>query len=330
MPANLINGHKLQLTKSWRCFVKERSSSYFQTNAGHQTLRQTSDHHRKCKLNFFQDFIAAGKNVTIHSNFWEIECSRVLRFLCLSLSSEEMERVYSAAARGIGRHSPHPHAAKESLAQVFLRKRKMDTAFSLSFFFSVSSKGIAEWPVTIPDTITTWVAQAVGVDRNTGFGMAKPLNLVAFQSFFVSLKLPYSAQRGEQVAITATVFNYGEISLKVRCFQTFVNFSFHCQNPILNAYRHTGLPGSIISLVTRKLTLIDVTERRGIVDLNSQIRSSSSSSPWQPSSSSWSSSSAAAATASSSSLPAPLLLLLLWWWWWWWWWLWSWWWWFWG
>ena len=50
--------------------------------------------------------------------------------------------------------------------------------------------------------------QAIAVSNTTGFGLTPPFNLKAFKSFFVSLKLPYSAQRGEQVSVIATVFNY--------------------------------------------------------------------------------------------------------------------------
>jgi hypothetical protein len=50
--------------------------------------------------------------------------------------------------------------------------------------------------------------QAIAVSNTTGFGLTPPFNLRAFKPFFVSIKLPYSAQRGEQVSVIATVFNY--------------------------------------------------------------------------------------------------------------------------
>ena len=46
--------------------------------------------------------------------------------------------------------------------------------------------------------------------------MARPLNIQTFKNFFVSLRLPYSVQRGEQISVIATVFNYGEFEFKVR------------------------------------------------------------------------------------------------------------------
>lgn len=70
--------------------------------------------------------------------------------------------------------------------------------------------------VTIPDTITTWVMQAVAINNQTGLGLATPLRVVGFLSFFISLKMPYSVKKGEQVSLLATVFNYGDEEMRVR------------------------------------------------------------------------------------------------------------------
>ena len=69
--------------------------------------------------------------------------------------------------------------------------------------------------VTIPDTITTWVMQAVAINNKTGLGLATPLRIVGFSKYFISLKLPYSVKRGEQVSLLATVFNYHEDEMRV-------------------------------------------------------------------------------------------------------------------
>ena len=69
--------------------------------------------------------------------------------------------------------------------------------------------------VTIPDTITTWVMQAVAVNNQTGLGLATPLRIVGYREYFVSLKMPYSVKRGEQVSLLATVFNYHEDEMRV-------------------------------------------------------------------------------------------------------------------
>ena len=56
----------------------------------------------------------------------------------------------------------------------------------------------------------------------TGLGVARPLYVRTFKEVFVSLRLPYSVQRGEQISVIATVFNYAEFNLKVKnkCLQT--------------------------------------------------------------------------------------------------------------
>ena len=69
--------------------------------------------------------------------------------------------------------------------------------------------------VTVPDTITTWVMQAVAINNKTGLGLATPLRIVGFRKYFTSLKLPYSVKRGEQVSLLATVFNYHKEEMRV-------------------------------------------------------------------------------------------------------------------
>lgn len=90
--------------------------------------------------------------------------------------------------------------------------------FQLLSIFS-SPGGLVQMDVTIPDTITTWVMQAVAINNKTGLGLATPLRIVGKRDFFISLKIPYSVKRGEQVSLLVTVFNYhGEemqVSLKV-------------------------------------------------------------------------------------------------------------------
>ena len=69
--------------------------------------------------------------------------------------------------------------------------------------------------VTIPDTITTWVMQAVAINNKTGLGLATPLRVVGKREYFISLKIPYSVKRGEQVSLLVTVFNYHEEEMRV-------------------------------------------------------------------------------------------------------------------
>ncbi|KAK9405415.1 alpha-2-macroglobulin-like [Crotalus adamanteus] len=80
---------------------------------------------------------------------------------------------------------------------------------------SKESKEIA-LPVTIPDTITEWKAGAFCLSADTGFGLAQPTSLKAFQPFFIDLTLPYSVVRGEAFPLKATVFSYQTHCIRVR------------------------------------------------------------------------------------------------------------------
>lgn len=63
--------------------------------------------------------------------------------------------------------------------------------------------------------MTTWVMQAVAINNETGLGLATPLRILSRKDIFVSLKIPYSVKRGEQVSLLVTAFNYVEEELQV-------------------------------------------------------------------------------------------------------------------
>uniref|UniRef100_A0A8C9RLI9 Alpha-2-macroglobulin-like n=1 Tax=Scleropages formosus TaxID=113540 RepID=A0A8C9RLI9_SCLFO len=71
----------------------------------------------------------------------------------------------------------------------------------------VGQFGSVQLPVTVPDTITTWEADAFCL-ASTGLSLAPPTELRVFKPFFLDIILPYSIIRGEQFKLTATVFNY--------------------------------------------------------------------------------------------------------------------------
>ncbi|XP_048243510.1 CD109 antigen-like isoform X1 [Haliotis rufescens] len=74
---------------------------------------------------------------------------------------------------------------------------------------TVSTDGKAVISTTVPDTITSWVASAFAVNAQSGLGIAPTsAKIRVFRPFFVSLNLPYSVTRGEQLALQAIVFNY--------------------------------------------------------------------------------------------------------------------------
>ncbi|KAK3780502.1 hypothetical protein RRG08_012458, partial [Elysia crispata] len=79
------------------------------------------------------------------------------------------------------------------------------------------ANGTATTTANIPDTITSWVVSAFATNQVSGFGIAPTqAKLTVFKSFFVSLNLPYSVTRGEQLALQANVFNYLQQNVTVR------------------------------------------------------------------------------------------------------------------
>jgi len=80
-----------------------------------------------------------------------------------------------------------------------------------------SSSGIAEIPSEVPDTITTWNAEAFAINRRTGLGISTLTELTVKKDLFVSLELPYSVIFGEIVTITPIVFYFGKRNSVVVC-----------------------------------------------------------------------------------------------------------------
>ncbi|NXI42488.1 CO4 protein, partial [Galbula dea] len=66
-----------------------------------------------------------------------------------------------------------------------------------------------------PDSITTWEVQAISISPQKGFCIAEPHTFAVFKDFFVSLRLPYSVRRHEQLEIKAVVYNYLPKDLQV-------------------------------------------------------------------------------------------------------------------
>ncbi|XP_022321696.2 CD109 antigen-like isoform X2 [Crassostrea virginica] len=74
---------------------------------------------------------------------------------------------------------------------------------------TIGSDGQVQISTTVPDTITSWIASAFAINSASGLGIADTTaKIEAFKPFFVSLNLPYSVVRGEQLVLQANVFNY--------------------------------------------------------------------------------------------------------------------------
>ncbi|XP_067825526.1 LOW QUALITY PROTEIN: complement C5 [Heptranchias perlo] len=60
---------------------------------------------------------------------------------------------------------------------------------------------------TLPDSLTTWEVQGVGISE-TGICVADPIKVTVYQDVILKAKVPYSVVRGEQVQLRVSVYNY--------------------------------------------------------------------------------------------------------------------------
>ncbi|XP_029281676.1 LOW QUALITY PROTEIN: CD109 antigen [Cottoperca gobio] len=74
----------------------------------------------------------------------------------------------------------------------------------------------AEITLTVPDSITTWIATAFVISENLGLGIVEmPAELTVLQDFFLSLNLPACIVRGEELLLEVLLFNYLPQDLEV-------------------------------------------------------------------------------------------------------------------
>lgn len=72
----------------------------------------------------------------------------------------------------------------------------------------------------VPDSITTWITEAVGLSEEQGLGIATQTELKTFKPFFIEFTLPYHVIRGEQTKIPLTVYNYLAVCVEVTALFT--------------------------------------------------------------------------------------------------------------
>ncbi|XP_071974283.1 complement C3-like isoform X2 [Engystomops pustulosus] len=72
----------------------------------------------------------------------------------------------------------------------------------------------------LPDSITTWIIQAVSIKKDKGICISEPHQVNVFKEFFIDLRMPYSVIKNEQVQIRAIIHNYmtAGATVKVKFF----------------------------------------------------------------------------------------------------------------
>ncbi|XP_075179021.1 complement C5-like [Anomaloglossus baeobatrachus] len=78
---------------------------------------------------------------------------------------------------------------------------------------SISGRGFKETRLTLPDSLTTWEIQGIGMS-DKGLCVADPAQITVSKDLFINVQLPYSVIRGEQVEIQVTVYNYKNSNVK--------------------------------------------------------------------------------------------------------------------
>ncbi|XP_051893146.1 complement C5 [Pristis pectinata] len=117
------------------------------------------------------------------------------------------------------------HAEKlqsESLDTLTLGRMELNNAFELeapkirsyfpeSWLWEVhaisESSGTKQLLKTLPDSLTTWEVQGVGISE-AGVCVAEPIKVTVYQDVILKAKIPYSVVRGEQVQLRVSVYNY--------------------------------------------------------------------------------------------------------------------------
>ncbi|XP_067438879.1 complement C3-like [Thunnus thynnus] len=75
---------------------------------------------------------------------------------------------------------------------------------------------VYERDVPLKDSITTWEFTGISLSRTNGICVGDPLEVIVRKDFFIDLRLPYSAVRGEQIEVKAILHNYSRDPLTVR------------------------------------------------------------------------------------------------------------------
>ncbi|XP_060949286.1 complement C3-like [Limanda limanda] len=70
--------------------------------------------------------------------------------------------------------------------------------------------------VPLQDSITTWQFTGISLSNTRGICIGEPLEVIVRKDFFIDLRLPYSAVRGEQLEVKAILHNYTPDVITVR------------------------------------------------------------------------------------------------------------------
>ncbi|XP_037532277.1 complement C4-B-like [Nematolebias whitei] len=140
-------------------------------------------------------------------------CVDVFIKCCKAAERMRQKEMLEDTQGGLGR------TATSAAIEMFFQensKQYIRRYFPPSFAFTeFDVDGKHSYSLALPDSITTWEIQVVTLSPATGFCVVKPHEVKAFQETFVSLKLPYSIKKYEQLSVSPVIYNYGKEPLQL-------------------------------------------------------------------------------------------------------------------
>ena len=138
----------------------------------------------------------------LEQQFWEPEDANVMD----SPGATPMMASPGVTPAPTATPAPMGESAPEGLAEV-QRVRQFFPETWIWQDVQTGADGMAVVPVEAPDSITTWMLRAVGMSKEYGLGIGEG-SLRVFQPFFLTVDLPFSAIRGEELPVKVALFNY--------------------------------------------------------------------------------------------------------------------------
>ncbi|KAA0702158.1 Complement C4 [Triplophysa tibetana] len=144
-------------------------------------------------------------------------CRAAFEKCCKAAEERRKKDRLQRLKNSLGRAIASDNALDESMVNV--DDIHLRSYFPQSWMWTIvesDNSGTVRHRAVAPDSITTWEVQAVGISPTKGFCIAEPKPLRVFQDFFVSVILPYSVKRNEQLQVKAVVYNYKPDSLQIK------------------------------------------------------------------------------------------------------------------
>ncbi|MED6273340.1 hypothetical protein CHARACLAT_005378, partial [Characodon lateralis] len=139
-------------------------------------------------------------------------CADAFLKCCLAAEKLRQKKMLEDAQSGLGRTATRADVEDfffETNAQYI--RRFFPPSFEFKEYLVNDKK---RHSLMLPDSITTWEIQVVTLSPETGLCVVKPHEIRAFKKSFVSLRLPYSVKRFEQLSIAPVIYNYDEQELR--------------------------------------------------------------------------------------------------------------------